>query len=73
MIKVYSKIKLKDTLKREVIDYINSLDPKVQVKIDEVKFEVDPNIISGIRIDKYSEIIDLTLNDKLDKILTILS
>lgn len=72
MIKVYSKIKLKEDLRKEVLNYINSMNSDVQFKMDDIKFEIDPNILSGIRIDKYSEIIDLTLNNRLDKILTLL-
>lgn len=72
MIKVYSKIKLSGDLKKKVLEIINSSNPDIQFKMDDIKFEVDQNIISGIRIDKYSEIIDLTLNEKLNKILTLL-
>ncbi len=72
MIKVYSKIKLKEEMKRKILEYINSMNPKAQFDMRDIKFELDQNIISGVRIDKYSEIIDLTMNDKLDKILTLL-
>lgn len=72
MIKVYSKQKLNEDLKKKVLEYINSTNMTVKFTMDDVKFEIDKSILSGIRIDKYSEIIDLTLNDRLDKILTLL-
>jgi F0F1-type ATP synthase delta subunit len=72
MIKVYSKIKLSDDLRKKVLKIINEMNPTLQFKMDDLKFEIDKNIISGIRIDKYSEILDLTLNNRLDKILTLL-
>jgi F0F1-type ATP synthase delta subunit len=72
MIKVYSKIKLDENLKKDILDYINSLGFEDRYSLKDIDFEIDKNILSGIRIDVDSEIYDLTLNSRLEKILELL-
>jgi F0F1-type ATP synthase delta subunit len=68
MIKVYSKIELKDELKKKITDLVKS-----KFGNDEISFLIDESIISGIKIDVNSEVIDLTVNNKLEKVLDILN
>jgi F0F1-type ATP synthase delta subunit len=72
MIKVYSKIKLDTDLKNKVLEAVN-LRSEAKYILSDIEFIEDESIISGIRIDIDSEVIDLTLNNKLNQILDILS
>lgn len=73
MIKVYSKINLKDSLKPKILDLVRSKFPERKIELKEIDFRTDENIKAGIKIDVDSEIIDLTLNGRLEKVLEILS
>lgn len=75
MIKVYSKNKLSEKTRELVGIYINSeLIQKLNAGLkEEIHFTVDSKIIAGIRIDINSEIIDLTINSRLEKILDQIS
>jgi F0F1-type ATP synthase delta subunit len=44
-----------------------------EIDLSEVEFVLDPKIIAGIRIEVDSEIIDLTLNNRLEKIIEVLN
>jgi len=69
MIKVYSKIELSKDLKEKIL---NSLRTKKKIDTTDAEFLIDESIISGVKIDIDSEVIDLTVNSRLEKILNIM-
>jgi F0F1-type ATP synthase delta subunit len=73
MVKVYSKIKLAKNLCEKVLEVVNAKSVEQKYTLEEIQFIEDTSILSGIRIDIDSEIIDLTLNNKLTQILDVLS
>ncbi len=70
MIIVYSKIELSEKLRKKITEQILSYQNKSES--EEIKFVVDETILSGIRININSRVIDLTLNHRLEKILDAL-
>lgn len=73
MIRVYSKTKLSKDLQEKVLEFINSNDKEYRYELSDIEFIEDKNIISGIRIDKDSKITDLTLNQRLEEVLRVIS
>ena len=73
MVRVYSKIKLAKNLCEKVLEVVNAKSEEKKYTLSEIEFFEDDSILSGIRIDIDSEIIDLTLNNKLTQILNVLS
>ncbi len=71
MITVLTKIELNENLKQNVVQALSSY-LGYTVNIDDVVFDVDESIIAGIKINIDSEIIDLTVNYKLQEIINIL-
>ena len=69
MIKVYSKIKISKDLEEKITKEVL----KKFGKEHEVEFLVDENIYSGIRIDVDSEVTDLTINNRIEKIINLLT
>jgi F0F1-type ATP synthase delta subunit len=71
MIKVYSKIELSESIKTQILAVVNNRFNQ-RNKLSDLMFLIDESIISGIRIDHDSNILDLTLNNTLEKIIDIL-
>lgn len=72
MIKVYSKIKLIKSIQEKILEIVNKKSGQ-KYTLGDIEFIEDESILSGVRIDIDSEVIDLTLNNKLNQILDILS
>lgn len=64
MINIYSKTELSKEIKDLITSKFNEA---------EVQFLIDEGILSGIRIENDSEIIDLTLNARINEIVNLLS
>ncbi|BDQ04782.1 MAG: hypothetical protein KatS3mg084_0300 [Candidatus Dojkabacteria bacterium] len=71
MITVFTKIELNENLKKIVVQALGSYLGHA-INIDDVVFNVDKSIIAGLKINIDSEIIDLTINYKLQEIINIL-
>jgi F0F1-type ATP synthase delta subunit len=72
MVKVYTKIALDKDLQMKVLETVNARLHK-KYELSDLEFLIDDTILSGIRIDEDSEVIDLTLNNKINQILDVLS
>jgi len=72
MVKIYSKIELSEEIKNKILASLNKATEK-SYSAGDVTFLLDSTILSGIRIDIDSEILDLTLNNRLEKILDVLN
>lgn len=71
MVKIYSKIELNEELKKQVLQTVNEQTGK-KFTLTDLDFILDTSILSGIRIDIDSEVIDLTLNNRIHQILDVL-
>jgi F0F1-type ATP synthase delta subunit len=71
MITVFTKIELNEKLKQSVVQALSSYLGH-RVNINDVVFGVDESIIAGLKINIDSEIIDLTINYKLQEIINML-
>lgn len=71
MIRIISKRQLSENLKKDIIKVLSSY-IKNKINEDNVIFETDNNIIAGIKILIKTKVIDLTINRKLEKIISII-
>ncbi len=69
MIRIYSKIELNENIKEELE---KSLEKYLGRKVEEISYEVDNKIIAGLKIELDSVVLDLTLNNRLEKIIRII-
>ena len=71
MITIFSKNKLDKNTQEMVLKYIKANYDSSESSND-VNFEIDETIIGGIKIVIDSEVIDLTVNSRLQKIIEII-
>lgn len=71
MIRVISKRQLSENLKEDIIKILSNY-LKNKINKDNIIFETDNNIIAGIKILIKNKVIDLTINRKLEKIISII-
>lgn len=71
MIQVFTKNKLEKKTKEKIIEKLSGYLGH-RVDISDIKFLTDSNIIGGLKIVIDSKVIDLTLNDRINKILDII-
>jgi F0F1-type ATP synthase delta subunit len=73
MIKIYSKIELSENIKRKIYQFLHFKYPQKNLLISQLEFLIDEKIISGVKIDIESEIIDLTFNARIEKLVSKLN
>lgn len=67
-IKIITKIELKEDIKEQIVNILSNILSK-EIKKDEVSFLIDNELIGGIKILISSKVIDLTLSNKLQRVL----
>jgi len=72
MIKVSSKKELGNDLKKVILTSLEKYLGR-KVELEDIEYILDKKILAGIKIEVDSEIIDLTLNHRLDKIIEVLN